>query len=157
MTPRIHKRERNRTARPTSAATAVASLSCLVGLVAVAPLNAATAAQVTKSKSATVVQVVTRTQDSMTFTDMLATVPGRSLYVDTNAKPCKGGCLSVWPPLLMPRGTTMPQGATGLGTAKMGTRRQVTLDGRRLYTFVSDSGSSVNGENVNGFVVAQES
>jgi len=153
VTSSVMKRERNRTVTPVRAATAMALVG---GLMALAPLAPVASAQTTKSKSATVVQVVTRTSGAMTFTNMLATVPGLSLYVDTNSSPCTKGCLTVWPPLHMPKGKTMPLGATGLGTVKMGRHRQVTLNGKRLYTFNGDSGTSVNGENVGGFIVAQE-
>jgi predicted lipoprotein with Yx(FWY)xxD motif len=154
LSDRNHDRDRaQRWRRP---AAGVATIGGLLALTATALPGAAVAAQGTKSKSATVVQVVTRTADGMTFSDMLATVPGRSLYVDTNASPCTGGCLTVWPPLFMPKGKTVALGASGLGTVKAGKHRQVTLDGKRLYMFDDDSGTSVNGENVGGFVVAQE-
>jgi hypothetical protein len=55
----------------------------------------------------------------------------------------------------MPAGKTMPAGASCLGVAKFGHRLQVTYRGRRLYTFVSDSGHSVTGNGVEGFVVAK--
>ncbi len=155
MTSSVHTRERYRTATPTRAAMAGALMGSLMTVAALAPLAPASA-QTTKSASATVVQVVTRSSGTMTFTNMLATVPGLSLYVDTNSTPCKKSCLTVWPPLFMPKGKTMPLGAAGLGTVKMGRHRQVTLNGKRLYTFDSDSGTSVNGENVGGFIVAQE-
>ncbi len=142
-------------APPARAAAAAALIGSLMAVAALAPVAPASA-RAMKSKSATVVQVVTRTSGAMTFTNMLATVPGLSLYVDTNSSPCTKGCLTVWPPLYMPKGKTMPLGAAGLGTVKMGKHRQVTLNGKRLYTFDGDSGSSVNGENVGGFIVAQE-
>jgi predicted lipoprotein with Yx(FWY)xxD motif len=125
----------------------------------VVALGAATAAvplasaQATTSKSEAVVKVVTRGH----FGKMLATVKGASLY--TTGSSCTGQCLKVWPPLLMASGKTMPTGATGLSTVKItiGTKHdlQVTYKGKRLYTFESDSGSSVNGNNVGGFKVAE--
>jgi len=102
-----------------------------------------------KSKSATVVQVVTRSP----FGQMLATVKGLSLYVDPSG-PCTGSCLTIWPPLLMPKRKTMPIGTSGLGTVKIGKHLQVTYNGEALYTFSGDSGSSVNGNGVGGFMVA---
>lgn len=87
------------------------------------------------------------------FTNVLTNDPGRTLYT---AARCNASCLSSWPPLLMPRGKTVPlgpHGLTGLGTAKFGTRLQVTFHRHRLYTFTGDTGSSVNGNGVTGFTV----
>jgi predicted lipoprotein with Yx(FWY)xxD motif len=78
---------------------------------------------------------------------------GMSLY--TNAAGCSAACQSIWPPLLMPKGTTVPLGAPCLGTAKLGTRLQVTYHKLRLYTFTGDTGHSVNGNGVGGFSVAK--
>ena len=78
---------------------------------------------------------------------------GASLYT---AKSCTGSCLSAWPPLLMPKGTTIPKGPsgfTGLGTIKLGKRLQVTYKKHPLYTFSVDSGSSVTGNGVSSFTV----
>jgi predicted lipoprotein with Yx(FWY)xxD motif len=47
-------------------------------------------------------------------------------------------CLSLWHPLVVPRGTT-PTGARNLGTVKRPDGRlQVTYEGGPLYTFVQD-------------------
>ena len=55
----------------------------------------------------------------------------------------------------MPKGAKIPTGASGLGTAKLKHHHhQVTFDGKRLYTFDGDTGSSVNGNGVEGFMVA---
>jgi len=78
---------------------------------------------------------------------------GRALY--TNPAGCSAACQSVWPPLVMPAGTTTPTGAPCLGTAKLGTQLQVTYHGLRLYTFVNDTGHSVNGNGMAGFHVAK--
>jgi len=78
---------------------------------------------------------------------------GRALY--TNPAGCSASCQSVWPPLVMPPGTTTPTGAPCLGTAKLGTQLQVTYHGLRLYTFVNDTGHSVNGNGMAGFHVAK--
>jgi predicted lipoprotein with Yx(FWY)xxD motif len=128
------------------------------GVVALGAVTAAVplaSAQATTSKSEAVVKVVTRKP----FGKMLATLKGMSLY--TTGASCTGQCLKVWPPLLMASGKTMPTGTTGLSTAKLtvGTKHelQVTYKGKRLYTFESDSGSSVNGNNVGGFKVAKVS
>jgi predicted lipoprotein with Yx(FWY)xxD motif len=106
-----------------------------------------------KSKTATVVNETVRGS----FGEILTTATGLTLYIQQTGT-CSGGCLTIWPPLLMPKHKTKPLGASsGLGTAKQGHRLQVTYEGQRLYTFYTDSGTSTNGENVGGFVVAQVS
>jgi len=110
----------------------------------------ATAASATPDTKTKVVTVANRSPVG----DMLITLKGLSLY--TNPSGCTGGCLKVWPALLMPKGTTMPKGAKCLATvaaAKAG-RLQVTYDSQPLYTFTGDSGSSVNGNGVAGFEAA---
>jgi predicted lipoprotein with Yx(FWY)xxD motif len=81
---------------------------------------------------------------------------GRALYVLPSGT-CTGGCVSVWPRLVLPRGKTIPAGASCLGTKPFGShhRLQVTYHGKRLYLFDSDSGTSVNGDGVAGFAVAK--
>ena len=101
--------------------------------------------------SAVVVQVATRAP----FGKILTTVSGLSLYI--NPAGCNAACRTIWPPLLMPSGKTVPKGAACLGTKKLGTKLQVTYKGNRLYTFVQDSGTSVNGNGVAGFKVAKVS
>jgi len=103
-------------------------------------------------KDKKVVQVVNRSP----FGNMLATVKGASLYTPPSTG-CAGGCLSVWPPLYVKKNTT-PTGAVGLGTVSVMVGKkdkfQVTYNGRPLYTFTGDSGTSVNGNGVGGFSVA---
>jgi predicted lipoprotein with Yx(FWY)xxD motif len=89
------------------------------------------------------------------FKKILVTVSGgHSLYTHPGGS-CTGSCLSVWPPLLMPAGKTKPTGASCLATVKVGGNLQVTYDGQALYTFTGDTGHSVNGNGVGGFVVAK--
>jgi predicted lipoprotein with Yx(FWY)xxD motif len=98
-----------------------------------------------------VVKVVTRKP----FGKMLATVPGLSLYYQPTST-CNATCQSFWPPLTMPKGSTdVPAGVTCLGTAKLGTLRQVTYRGHLLYTFTGDTGTMVTGNGLMGFVVAK--
>jgi predicted lipoprotein with Yx(FWY)xxD motif len=135
--------------RGTRLARVAAGVVALGAVTAAVPLASAQAAT---SKSEAVVKVVTRGH----FGKMLATVKGASLY--TTAASCTGQCLKIWPPLLMASGKTKPTGTTGLSTVKVTIGKahdlQVTYKGKRLYTFVSDSGSSVTGNNVGGFKVA---
>ena len=132
----------------------VAALLVSGSTVATAGIAAAAQAQVRPASagtSAVVVQVARRTG----FGKILVTVSaGRALYEHPNGG-CNAACRSVWPPLLMPKGTTTPKGAMCLGTATLGSRLQVTYNGHRLYKFTGDSGHSVNGNGVAGFVVAK--
>lgn len=108
-----------------------------------------------KSKTATVVNETVRGS----FGEILTTTTGLTLYIQQTGTCTKAsGCLTIWPPLLMPKHKTMPLGvSSGLGTAKQGHRLQVTYEGKRLYTFYTDSGTSTNGAGEGGFVVAQVS
>ena len=107
--------------------------------------------------SAHVVTPATRTVGGQSITMLVRPATGRALY--TNPGGCTGSCLSIWPPLLMPKGTTTPTGAKCLKTIKFGTsgRLQVTYMGQPLYMFTGDSGHSVNGNGVAGFSAAKVS
>lgn len=98
--------------------------------------------------------VVVEERTHAPFGKILYTTHHRALYYVKSGS-CTGGCLSVWPPLLMPKGKTMPKGASCLATAKFGRRLQVTYRHHRLYTFINDSGGSVTGNGVEGFAVAR--
>lgn len=144
------------TARPGGARLAggaVLAVAMAGAAVAVGPAVAsAQSVPAHSSKSAVVVKERTRRH----FGKILVTPKGRALYVLPNGS-CTGMCLTIWPRLIMPRGKTMPKGATCLATAKFGSdhRLQVTYRKMRLYTFVDDSGTSVNGNGVQGFKVAK--
>ncbi len=114
-------------------------------------VSAAQAAPATTHKLK-VVKVVTRHP----FGKMLATVKGRSLYYIPSNK-CNAACLKFWPALVMPKNSkAVPTGTTCLGTLKSGkSGRQVSYRGHRLYTFISDHGTSVKGNHVAGFLVAK--
>jgi predicted lipoprotein with Yx(FWY)xxD motif len=118
-----------------------------------ADLSAAQAMPTATHKKVQVVKVVTRKH----FGKMLATTKGASLYYMPKGS-CKGECLSIWPPLTLHKGSkATPTGTKCLGTAAFGKLRQVTYRGHKLYTFSEDSGTSVNGNNEGGFVVAKVS
>lgn len=79
---------------------------------------------------------------------VLVNSQGRTLYYNTADSTtkfvCSGGCLGVWPPLLLPAGVTTP--TTGPGVpASVGTAVrpeggvQVTYAGFPLYTFAKDT------------------
>lgn len=134
---------RTRTAVALVAAGSVTAIS--------ASLTAAQAVPATGG-TVTIVRVVSRAP----FGNILATVwgLGRTLYILPTGS-CTGACLGAWPPLLMPVHTRIPIGTKCLGTAKFGTRFQVTYRGKRLYLFAGDTGKSVTGNNVAGFKVAR--
>jgi predicted lipoprotein with Yx(FWY)xxD motif len=95
------------------------------------------------------------------FGDILVTGSGATLYRYDADKPnmptCTGSCAMAWPPLLLPAGTTSVKagaGLSGVGTVTLSDgSRQVTYHQMPLYTFASDSGTSVNGQGVGGFFV----
>lgn len=129
------------------AGAAVASL----GLSSALPIAQAAPAS-PGATSATVVKTVTRAP----IGKMLAAASnGHSLYVLSTGT-CTGSCLQAWPPLLMPKGATVPKGASCLATAKSsGGRLQVTYHKKRLYFFASDTATSVMGNGVAGFFAAK--
>ena len=122
--------------------------------VAAGPMAASAQAAVPAhaSKSAVVVKQARRDH----FGKILVNLRGHALYMLPHGS-CTGGCLQVWPRLTMPKGKTMPKGASCLGTAKFGSHHQlqVTYHGHRLYMFAEDMGTSVNGNGVAGFRVAK--
>jgi predicted lipoprotein with Yx(FWY)xxD motif len=75
---------------------------------------------------------------------VLTNVKGITLYslsAETNGKfICKGSCLKDWHPLVVAAGVK-PTGPVRLGTIKRpdNGRRQVTFNGRPLYTFDEDA------------------
>jgi predicted lipoprotein with Yx(FWY)xxD motif len=126
-----------------AAAVGIAILILMPGLEAA---EAATPA----GHGAVVVQVVNRSPVG----NMLATTGGASLYIHPSGA-CTGSCLSVWPPLLMPAGKTKPKGAQCLTTVSTASGLQVSYHNQPLYTFTSDSGTSLNGNGVGGFKAAK--
>ncbi|HEY1636559.1 MAG TPA: hypothetical protein VGF64_17520 [Acidimicrobiales bacterium] len=105
-----------------------------------APSNGASAAN-------TGATVTVSTKHDAKLGTILADSKGLTLYTLTSAGqplPCTGPCLSVWPPLEVPTGTT-PTGAagvTGLGTTMApGGNQLVTFQGKPLYRFATDKDS----------------
>lgn len=127
----------------------VALASAVLGLGALG----ASAAPATASTATTT--IVVKVANRAPFGNILTNTAGRSLYIHPGG-PCTGTCLSSWPPLLMPKGTTTPGGAKCLTTTKFGTTRlQVNYMKQRLFTFTGDTGTSVNGNGLAGFLVAK--
>jgi predicted lipoprotein with Yx(FWY)xxD motif len=80
----------------------------------------------------------------------LTTAGGFVLYTyssDTaGTSACVGTCLTFWPALLLPSGTTTPlggPGVSGLGTISRAEGLQVTFNGKPLYTFQQDTKAGV--------------
>jgi predicted lipoprotein with Yx(FWY)xxD motif len=93
---------------------------------------------------------------------ILVNSAGLTLYTYANdtsgASTCTGTCATAWPPL--PPGTGTPTGGAGVtGTLATITRsdgaKQVTYNGKPLYTFASDgSAGKATGDGVNSFHAA---
>ena len=132
----------------------VATLLVSGSAVATAGIAASAQAQVRPASAGTSAIVVKEARRTGIGLMLVTPSTGRALYEHPNGG-CDATCRSIWPPLLMPKGTTTPKGAPCLATAKLGTRRQVTYHGLRLYKFTGDSGHSVNGNGVAGFVAAK--
>ncbi|MGO9876380.1 MAG: fibronectin type III domain-containing protein [Acidimicrobiia bacterium] len=105
-----------------------------------------------------VVQVAT----NATYGKILITNAGRALYtLDTDhngLSTCTPSCLSVWPALTVPAGTTPTGGAGVTGTVGAALQSngtdQVTYNGAPVYTFIGDTAArEVTGQGVNGFFV----
>ena len=89
-------------------------------------------------------RVVKQAQNATLGKTVLTTLAGRTLYTlsaETGGTfICKRGCLAVWHPLYVAPGIK-PTGPVKLGAIKRpdNGRRQVTFQGRPLYTFDGDS------------------
>jgi hypothetical protein len=135
--------------------TACATFALTGASLSVAALSGATTAAAAPLQSASKSAVVVKERVRPHFGKILVTVHGAALYYLPGGS-CNSMCLASWPRLVMPRGKTVPKGATCLGTAPFGHHRlQVTYRKHRLYTFTGDSGTSVNGNGVIGFKVAK--
>jgi len=90
------------------------------------------------------------------FGKILVTASGSASLYFAPGNTCTGSCLVIWPPLLMPAGKTVPKGSSGLGTEPFANGQlQVTYHNMGLYTFYEDSGTSLYGNGVGGFVPAK--
>jgi predicted lipoprotein with Yx(FWY)xxD motif len=121
-------------------------------LVAAGMAGTAVAADASSAVNRAAVVVTVKTHRP--FGKMLFTTHNHALYYLPSGS-CTGSCLSIWPPLLMPRGKTIPKGTSCLRTVAFRHRRQVTYNHHRLYTFADDMAGSVTGNNVAGFKVAK--
>jgi predicted lipoprotein with Yx(FWY)xxD motif len=73
---------------------------------------------------------------------------------------CTGACAKTWPPLTVPKGTMVEKHVAGaMGTFSTIVRpdgsRQVTWDGRPLYTFHGDTATKILCNGVDGWFVVK--
>jgi predicted lipoprotein with Yx(FWY)xxD motif len=89
----------------------------------------------------------------------IVVVPGGSaVYVfdrdaaGSGSSACTGTCAQRWPPVPAPAGTAQVSGVTGRVGAltRDDGSRQLTLDGRPLYTYAGDAPGQVTGQGVQG-------
>jgi predicted lipoprotein with Yx(FWY)xxD motif len=112
----------------------------------------------TTSGGASSAQPVVKVAMVGTVGNVLVDDTGLTLYTltkDGAPVACTGQCATFWPPLILPAGTTTAvgdMGVTGLGTAKVSGRVQVTDKGEPLYRFSKDTGpGSAKGEGLATF------
>ena len=131
----------------------------VVAAVLVSGSTAATAgiaaAQVRPSGPSTATSAVVVKEASRTGFGKILVTPGAGRALYFNPAGCNAACRSVWPPLTMPAGATVPKGAPCLGTVRLGTKLEVTYHKLPLHTFISDTGHSVNGNGLAGFHAAK--
>lgn len=136
-----------------AALTVALSLTPLAGPAIASPRLGPSAKAMVAVKAATVAK----------FGKILENQKGLPLYYDTADKPpnhldCTGGCLSAWPPLVLPKGQSMVavgKGVTGISTIKDPAGTQVTWKGKPLYTFASDTAGKVTGDGFGNFKVVR--
>jgi predicted lipoprotein with Yx(FWY)xxD motif len=87
---------------------------------------------------------------------------GKALYYwrqeTRNGVECTGGCLVAWPPLIVPRGAVVPATIQGIKgrfgvTVRPDGRRQLTHNGRPLYSYVNERPGVVLCNDVNDWFV----
>ena len=125
-----------------------ARISTRLGLVALAAALALFAVAGTGAGAAPTKRVA-KLEESSDGSSVLANLKGRTLYslsVEKHGKfICTGACLSVWHPLLVPKGVK-PKGPVPLATVERPEgKTQVTYRGRPLYRFAEDTRSGETG------------
>ena len=135
-----------------TAALAMTTGLALLGVLAMTGLPAAAAA---RRPAEVGNRALVKTAKVHKYGKVLVDQKGMALYYNADDKPshwaCTGACLVVWPPLTVPPGETLAQlsnGISGVGAVPGVTGRQVTWDGKPLYTFSHDSPGTVKGEGI---------
>jgi predicted lipoprotein with Yx(FWY)xxD motif len=99
-----------------------------------------------------------------TFGRVLARPDGQALYYWTRERDfkvrCTGACARLWPPLIVPRGVTVPPRIAGLrGTfgvvRRPDGRRQLTHNRRPVYTYAHERRRQVLCNDVDGWFVVR--
>ncbi len=132
---------------PRSLLPTTAILAAVVGLAACGSSGSSSSSDssTTKAASQPTVAAVIKTTDNPTLGKILVDANGKTVYTLTNggaAVACTGGCLSAWPPVTLPSGTstaTGGAGVTGLTVVTTSAGKQVADKGLPLYTFVNDT------------------
>jgi predicted lipoprotein with Yx(FWY)xxD motif len=147
--------------RPARRIRRLVAVSGVAALVLSVPLATAAAGSSAKKHGATPVSVNKANRGKLGT--ILVSGTGLTLYHFTqdkaNKPTCTGGCTSVWPPLLVPSGTSPKggPGVSGLSSVKLANgTRQVTFHGQPLYRFALDkTAGDAKGQGVLGtwFVV----
>jgi predicted lipoprotein with Yx(FWY)xxD motif len=73
---------------------------------------------------------------------------------------CTGSCAKLWPPLIVPKGTSVPRTRPGIkgtfGTIRRPDgRRQLTHNGRAVYSYVHEGPRKVLCDDVDGWFVVR--
>ena len=117
-----------------------------------------TSAAGTSSAGAAATGAVLKTASTKLGT-VVVTSDGKTVYafdkdtMNSGKSACTGGCAGLWPAVTTTSGTPAAAGVSGkLGTiTRSDGSKQITLDGRPLYTYAGDSGAgSVAGQGVKG-------
>jgi len=100
-------------------------------------------------------KVVVKTKKLKGLGIVLVDAKGRTLYTLTNGGQtvaCTGSCPSIWPPLLVPTGST-PRGAKGvIGLGLVPGGQQVAVGGVPVFRFSGDTkAGQANGEGISSF------
>ncbi|MGC8627282.1 MAG: COG4315 family predicted lipoprotein [Acidimicrobiales bacterium] len=146
--------KRSTSLRPAKWGTIAVGALVGVGSLAVTALPANAAEHlVARHQAVRAGQVVVSVATLPKYGKVLVDQKGLALYYDTANKPghwaCKGTCLTVWPPLVLPKGqagAVAGSGVSGLGVVDGPSGRQVTWYGKPLYTYVRDSKGKAFGQ-----------
>jgi predicted lipoprotein with Yx(FWY)xxD motif len=136
----------------------VSSGVMMLSLILAACMPASPAAPAAQSAASVPLPAVI-VSDNPALGKILTDGQGKTLYLYTKDTPgvsnCSGTCLTNWPPLLVPTGTT-PSGSTDV-TAKLGTIQrsdgssQVTINDMPAYYWIKDAKpGDATGQNVGG-------
>jgi predicted lipoprotein with Yx(FWY)xxD motif len=134
------------------------SIVAVVALAACGGSSNSSSSKKSTTSTAKKATVEVTTAKNSKFGTILVDSKGMTLYTLTdNGQPvaCSGDCAMVWPPLLLPTGTTKvtgSEGVKGLGTVAADGGQLVTHNGAGLYRFSGDqSAGQANGDGINSF------